>query len=110
MACTFLKLYLHKISAKIKIKHRGSYIRAHVLLNLSNELGQGDKIRGLPSILSLFRNEFNKFNKKISTNVRFYLSYDIKITLKSHSAVKMLKFCHYARNVVMDVIKLPENL
>ena len=29
-----------------------------------------------------FVNEFNKFNK--NTNVRFYLSYGIKITLKSH--------------------------
>ena len=36
---------------------------AHVLLILSNELGKRDKMRGLPSILSLFRNEFNKFNK-----------------------------------------------
>ena len=35
---------------------------AHVLLILLNELGKRDKIRGLPSILSLFRNEFNKFN------------------------------------------------
>ena len=35
---------------------------AHVLLNLFNELGKRDKMRGLPSILSLFRNEFNKFN------------------------------------------------
>ena len=36
---------------------------AHVLLNLLNELGKGDKMRGLPSILFLFRNEFNNFNK-----------------------------------------------
>ena len=36
---------------------------AHVLLNLLNELGKRDKMRGLPSILSLFRNEFNKFNE-----------------------------------------------
>ena len=35
---------------------------AHVLWNLLNELGKKDKMRGLPSILSLFRNEFNKFN------------------------------------------------
>ena len=35
---------------------------AHVLLILLNELGKRDKMRGLPSILSLFRNEFNKFN------------------------------------------------
>ena len=41
---------------------RGSYMSAHVLLNLLNELGKRDKMRGLPSLLSLFRNEFNKFN------------------------------------------------
>ena len=35
---------------------------AHVLLNLLNELGKGDKMRGLPSILSLFSNEFDTFN------------------------------------------------
>ena len=35
---------------------------ANVLLNLLNELGKRDKMRGLASILSLFRNEFNKFN------------------------------------------------
>ena len=34
----------------------------HVLLNLLNELGKRDKMRGLPSILSIFLNEFNKFN------------------------------------------------
>ena len=42
--------------------NRGSYMSAHVLLNLLNELGKRDKMRGLRSILSLFRNEFNKFN------------------------------------------------
>ena len=42
--------------------NRGSYMSVHVLLNLLNELGKRDKMRGLPSILSLFRNEFNKFN------------------------------------------------
>ena len=42
--------------------YRGSYMSAHVLLNLLNELGKRDKMRGLPSILSLFRKEFNKFN------------------------------------------------
>ena len=42
--------------------HRGSYMSGHVLLNLLNELGKSDKMRGLPSILSFFRNELNKFN------------------------------------------------
>ena len=35
---------------------------AHVLLTLLNELGKRDKMQGLPSILSLFRKEFNKLN------------------------------------------------
>ena len=35
---------------------------AHVLLNLFNKLGKRDKMRGLSSILSLFRNDVNKFN------------------------------------------------
>ena len=34
--------------------NRGSYMSAHVLLNLLNELGKRDKMRGLQ--------EFNKFN------------------------------------------------
>ena len=35
---------------------------AHVLLNLLNKLGKRDKMRGLASILSLFRKEFDAFN------------------------------------------------
>ena len=35
---------------------------AHVLFSILNELGKRDKMRGLPSILSLFCNEFNKIN------------------------------------------------
>ena len=45
-----------------KLIHRGSYMSAHVLLNLLNKLRGRDKMRGRPSILSLFRNKFNKFN------------------------------------------------
>ena len=41
---------------------RESYMSAHVLLNLLNDLRKSGKMRGLPSILSLFRSEFNKFN------------------------------------------------
>ena len=32
-------------------------MNAHVLVNLLNELSKRHEIRGLPSILSLFRNE-----------------------------------------------------
>ena len=55
---------------------------AHVLLNLSNELRKRDKMRGLPSILSLFSNKFNKFN---NTRARILDSIDhMTNTLKSH--------------------------
>ena len=50
---------------------------AHVLFNLLNKFGKRDKMRGLPSILSLFHNEFDTFNNKGAQNVRFYLSYDV---------------------------------
>ena len=35
---------------------------AHVLLNFMKRVGKKKKMRGLSSILSLFRYEFNKFN------------------------------------------------
>ena len=34
----------------------------HVLLHLLNRLRKIDKMRGLSSILSIFRNKFNKLN------------------------------------------------
>ena len=52
--------------------YRGSYMSAHVLLILLNELGKRDKMRGLSSILSLFRNEFNKVNKTRQVLDSFY--------------------------------------
>ena len=80
---------------------------AHVLLNVLNELGKRDKMRGLPSILSLFCNEFNKFN---NTRARMLDSINhMTNTLKSHFWRKTL-FCHYVRNVVMDVITFSVNL
>ena len=45
---------------------------ASVLLNLFKELRKSDKMRGLLSILSLFRSEFHKFN-----NTRVQLSHNI---------------------------------
>ena len=47
-------------------------MNAHVLLNLLKELRKRDKMGGLLSILSLFRNKFNKFNNTGARNyVRF---------------------------------------
>ena len=50
----------------------------HVLLTVLNELGKRDEMQSLPSILSLFRNEFNKFN---NTGLQM-LDYFYHMTLK----------------------------
>ena len=55
---------------------------AHVLLNLLNELVKRDKMPGLPSILSLFRNEFNRFNNTRAPMLDSI--YHMTNTLKSH--------------------------
>ena len=77
---------------------------AHVLLNLLNEWEKRDKMRGLPSILSLFRNEFNKLN---NTRARILDSiYHMTNTLKSNfwrKNVMILSSCTqrcYGRNNV----------
>ena len=56
MGC--IHLYKHTLSSI----YRESYMSAHVLLNLLNELGKHDKMQGLSTILSLFRSKFIKFN------------------------------------------------
>ena len=66
--CLCMSVYAclsYDVGSGVKLYHslnRVSYMGAHVLLNLLNELGKRDKMRGLPSILSLFRNELIKFN------------------------------------------------
>ena len=61
-------------------------------------------MRGLPSILLLLRNEFNKFN---NTGARM-LDYIYLGTLNSLKnrifGVKTAKYCHLLRKVIMDVI------
>ena len=54
---------------------------SHVLLNLLNEFGKRDEMRGLPSIVSLFHNELDKFNITEERTIdSFY-----------HMALKLLK-------------------
>ena len=63
---------------------------AHVLLNLSNSLGKKDKMRGLPSILSLFRNEFNKFTNTRVRMLDHIYYWTLRLLLNLISAVKTL--------------------
>ena len=67
---------------------------ARVLLNSFNELKKRYKIRGLPSILSLFCNKFNKFN---NTRARM-LDYIYQMTLRLHvlwNLISALKFYNF---------------
>ena len=85
---------------------------AHVLLNLLNELEKRDKMRGLPSILSLFCNEFNKFN---NTRARMLDSiYHMTNTLKPDFWRKNViilslctQLCYGCRNVSRKSIYKP---
>ena len=52
--CTmYVVIMIHNISFTSNI-HRESYMSAHVLLNLLNELGKRNKMRGLPNLLQTF--------------------------------------------------------
>ena len=84
--------------------NRGSYISVHVLLHLLNELRNRDKMRGLPSILSLFRNEFkNSVIQEYECLIIFIIRhYDYLKTL--FSCVKTLIFCHLLPNHFVHVM------
>ena len=66
---------------------------AHDLLNLLNELRKRDKMRGLPSILSLFRNEFNKFNNTGARMLDSIYHMTLKLFWNNIFGVKTLWFC-----------------
>ena len=61
---------------------------AHVLLNLLIELWKRDKCEACRAFFLFFA--INSIIQDKSTNVIFYLSYDIKILLKSHFCRKTL--------------------
>ena len=56
-----------------------------------NELGKRDKMRGLPSILSLFRNEFNKFNNTRAQMLDsiYHMTLSLTSGIKRHNFVIM---------------------
>ena len=57
---------LHDVIHRITKYESYMYTSAHVLMNLLNELGKRDKMRELPSILSLFATSYiNKTGPRI---------------------------------------------
>ena len=83
---------------------------AHVLLNLLNELRKRDKMRDLPSILSLFRNEFNKLKKTGARILDSIYHMTLKLLKNCIFDVKMSKFYHLLCNVIIEVMSFLENL
>ena len=77
---------------------------AHVLLNISNELWKSDNMRGLPSILSLFRNEFDKFNNPGARMIDSIYHMMFKLFCNCIFGVKTSNFCHALHNVIMNAI------
>ena len=76
---------------------------AYVLLNLINKLGKSDKIRGLQSFLSLFRNKFNKTRARMLASI-YHMT--LKVLQNHIFGVEMSRFCHLLNNVIMDVVTL----
>ena len=76
---------------------------AHGLFNFLNKLGKSDKMRGLSSILSLFRNEFNKFNNTGAQMLDSIYHMALKL-LKITFLREIVKSLSLLRNVKMDII------
>ena len=84
--------------------NRGSNMSAHVLLNLLNELRKRDKVRGLPLIISLFLNAFNKFNNTGAWMLNSIYHITLKLIKNDIFGVKTSRFCHPLCNLIIDVI------
>ena len=59
---------------------------------------------GLPSILSLFRNEVSKFNNTGAKMLDFNYHMTLKLLKNCIFCVKTSRFCHLLCNVIMDII------
>ena len=88
MSAPLLQIWMILHESPPCCRYSGSYMSAHVLLNSLKDFGKSDKMRGLWSILLLFRNDFDKFN---NTRDRM-LDSIYHMTLKSHFLCKTKSF------------------
>ena len=65
---------------------------------LLNEMRNSDKIQGLPSILSLFRNIFNTFNNKVAGMLDSICHMTLKLLLN-------IRVCH----IYVTLLRMPLN-
>ena len=67
-------------------------------------------MQGLPSILSLFRNKFNKYNNTGAGMLDSFYHMTFKILKNCIFGVKTSRFPLILCNIIIDVITFPENL
>ena len=79
---------------------------AHVLLNLLKELRKIDKMQGLPSILLLFCNKFNKFNNTGARMLDSIYHMTLKLLKNCIFGIKNVKILSSFTQCYMDVITL----
>ena len=61
-------------------------------------------MRGLPSILSLFRNKFNEFDNTGARMLDSIYYMALKLLKNRSFGVKASRFCYILRNVIMEII------
>ena len=71
---------------------------------------KNDKMRGLPSILSLFRNEFSKFNNTAAHMLGSIYHMTLKLVRNAFFGVKMSSYCHLFSNVILDAMDVVPKL
>ena len=83
--------------------NRKPIMSTHVLLNLLNKLWKRDKMPGLSNILSLFRNDFIKFNN-IRALLFAHIYHMTLMELSKHvSGVKSPRLCHIHTSLLVPL-------
>ena len=76
----------------------------HILLNLLSKLGKSGKMRGLPRILSLFCNEYNKFNNTGARMLDSIYQMTLRYVLQSGFCCENVYNLPYICEVVVGII------
>ena len=56
---------------------------------------------GLPSIISLFHNEYNKFNNTVAQMLNSFYHRILKLLQNCMSGMKMSRFCNLLHDILM---------
>ena len=81
-----------------------------MFIEFIKRMGKRVEMRGLPSILSLYSNEFNKFNNTRARMLDSVYHVTLRLLCSLIADGKTLLFYHNVHKVVMDAITFPENM